>query len=86
MFGNVQSSANDLRKTCLCLIVWQKKRVLQEAALSLLRSDNTVFDKALVLCQMHNFKEGVLYLYEKGMLCVIVFPLTVLKVNCVGLQ
>uniref|UniRef100_A0A673WCP1 Vacuolar protein sorting-associated protein 11 homolog n=1 Tax=Salmo trutta TaxID=8032 RepID=A0A673WCP1_SALTR len=23
--------------------------------------DNTVFDKALVLCQMHNFKEGVLY-------------------------
>ncbi|KAA0704039.1 Vacuolar protein sorting-associated protein 11 -like protein [Triplophysa tibetana] len=46
----------------------EKKRVLQEAALSLLRSDNTVFDKALVLCQMHNFKEGVLYLYEKGML------------------
>uniref|UniRef100_A0A8C8IV98 PEP5/VPS11 N-terminal domain-containing protein n=1 Tax=Oncorhynchus tshawytscha TaxID=74940 RepID=A0A8C8IV98_ONCTS len=38
------------------------------AALSLLRSDNTVFDKALVLCQMHNFKEGVLYLYEKGKL------------------
>uniref|UniRef100_A0A3Q2QIU7 Vacuolar protein sorting-associated protein 11 homolog n=1 Tax=Fundulus heteroclitus TaxID=8078 RepID=A0A3Q2QIU7_FUNHE len=37
-------------------------------ALSLLRSDNTVFDKALVLCQMHNFKEGVLYLYEKGKL------------------
>ncbi len=48
--------------------VWQKKKVLQEAALSLLRSDNTVFDKALVLCQMHNFKEGVLYLYEKGKL------------------
>ncbi|XP_048036590.1 vacuolar protein sorting-associated protein 11 homolog [Megalobrama amblycephala] len=45
-----------------------KKKVLQEAALSLLRSDNTVFDKALVLCQMHNFKEGVLYLYEKGKL------------------
>lgn len=41
---------------------------LQEAALSLLRSENTVFDKALVLCQMHNFKEGVLYLYEKGKL------------------
>lgn len=48
--------------------VWQKKKALQEAALSLLRSDNTVFDKALVLCQMHNFKEGVLYLYEKGKL------------------
>ncbi|TRY90571.1 hypothetical protein DNTS_018353 [Danionella cerebrum] len=45
-----------------------KKKILQEAALSLLRSDNTVFDKALVLCQMHNFKEGVLYLYEKGKL------------------
>uniref|UniRef100_A0A3B3RJX0 Vacuolar protein sorting-associated protein 11 homolog n=1 Tax=Paramormyrops kingsleyae TaxID=1676925 RepID=A0A3B3RJX0_9TELE len=46
----------------------EKKKVLQEAALSLLKSDNTVFDKALVLCQMHNFKEGVLYLYEKGKL------------------
>uniref|UniRef100_A0A3P8YJ81 Vacuolar protein sorting-associated protein 11 homolog n=1 Tax=Esox lucius TaxID=8010 RepID=A0A3P8YJ81_ESOLU len=44
------------------------EKVLQGAALSLLRSDNTVFDKALVLCQMHNFKEGVLYLYEKGKL------------------
>lgn len=50
--------------------VWQRKKVLQGAALSLLRSDNTVFDKALVLCQMHNFKEGVLYLYEKGKLWV----------------
>lgn len=48
--------------------VWQRKRVLQGEAVSLLRSDNTVFDKALVLCQMHNFKEGVLYLYEKGKL------------------
>ncbi|CAB1316601.1 unnamed protein product [Coregonus sp. 'balchen'] len=46
----------------------ERKKVLQGAALSLLRSDNTVFDKALVLCQMHNFKEGVLYLYEKGKL------------------
>uniref|UniRef100_A0A4W4G2E4 Vacuolar protein sorting-associated protein 11 homolog n=1 Tax=Electrophorus electricus TaxID=8005 RepID=A0A4W4G2E4_ELEEL len=46
----------------------EKKEVLQRAALSLLRSDNTVFDKALVLCQMHSFKEGVLYLYEKGKL------------------
>ncbi|CAL8268441.1 unnamed protein product [Merluccius merluccius] len=46
----------------------EKKKVLQGAALSLLHSDNTVFDKALVLCQMHNFKEGVLYLYEKGKL------------------
>lgn len=47
---------------------WQRKKVLQGEAVSLLRSDNTVFDKALVLCQMHNFKEGVLYLYEKGKL------------------
>ncbi|XP_028322374.1 vacuolar protein sorting-associated protein 11 homolog [Gouania willdenowi] len=46
----------------------ERKKVLQGDALSLLRSDNTVFDKALVLCQMHNFKEGVLYLYEKGKL------------------
>lgn len=46
----------------------QKKKLLQEEAVSLLRSDNTVFDKALVLCQMHNFKEGILYLYEKGKL------------------
>lgn len=49
----------------ICL---QRKKVLQEEAVSLLRSDNTVFDKALVLCQMHNFKEGILYLYEKGKL------------------
>uniref|UniRef100_A0A3B5K6S1 Vacuolar protein sorting-associated protein 11 homolog n=1 Tax=Takifugu rubripes TaxID=31033 RepID=A0A3B5K6S1_TAKRU len=45
-----------------------RKKVLQEEAVLLLRSDNTVFDKALVLCQMHNFKEGILYLYEKGKL------------------
>lgn len=49
---------------CVC----QRKNVLQGEAVSLLRSDNTVFDKALVLCQMHNFKEGILYLYEKGKL------------------
>lgn len=49
----------------ICL---QRKKVLQEEAVQLLRSDNTVFDKALVLCQMHNFKEGILYLYEKGKL------------------
>ncbi|KAI5629231.1 vacuolar protein sorting-associated protein 11-like, partial [Silurus asotus] len=46
----------------------EKKSSLQEAALLLLTTENTVFDKALVLCQMHNFKEGVLYLYEKGKL------------------
>uniref|UniRef100_A0A3B4Z4R9 Vacuolar protein sorting-associated protein 11 homolog n=1 Tax=Stegastes partitus TaxID=144197 RepID=A0A3B4Z4R9_9TELE len=46
----------------------ERKKVLQGEAVLLLRSDNTVFDKALVLCQMHNFKEGVLYLYEKGKL------------------
>ncbi|XP_061596224.1 vacuolar protein sorting-associated protein 11 homolog [Cololabis saira] len=46
----------------------ERKRVLQGEAVSLLRSVNTVFDKALVLCQMHNFKEGILYLYEKGSL------------------
>lgn len=55
--------------------LFQKKKVLQGEALSLLRSDHTVFDKALVLCQMHNFKEGVLYLYEKGKLWVT-FPFT----------
>lgn len=49
-------------------LFWQRKKVLQGEAVSLLRSDSTVFDKALVLCQMHNFKEGVLYLYEKGKL------------------
>uniref|UniRef100_A0A8C8DT21 VPS11 core subunit of CORVET and HOPS complexes n=1 Tax=Oryzias sinensis TaxID=183150 RepID=A0A8C8DT21_9TELE len=46
----------------------EKKKILQGEAVSLLKSDNTVFDKALVLCQMHNFKEGILYLYEKGKL------------------
>ncbi|XP_078786422.1 vacuolar protein sorting-associated protein 11 homolog isoform X1 [Oryzias latipes] len=46
----------------------EKKKILQGEAVSLLKSDNTLFDKALVLCQMHNFKEGILYLYEKGKL------------------
>lgn len=56
-------------KLFFCIyICLQRKKVLQEEAVSLLRSDNTVFDKALVLCQMHNFKEGILYLYEKGRL------------------
>ncbi|XP_064424845.1 vacuolar protein sorting-associated protein 11 homolog [Latimeria chalumnae] len=48
----------------------ETKKKLQEDAISLLKSGNfkTVFDKALVLCQMHNFKDGVLYLYEQGQL------------------
>ncbi|XP_043936877.1 vacuolar protein sorting-associated protein 11 homolog [Protopterus annectens] len=48
----------------------QKKKKLQQEAISLLKSGNfrDVFDKALVLCQMHNFKDGVLYLYEQGQL------------------
>lgn len=61
-------------KKCLkdfSFILTQKKKRLQGSALSLLTTENTVFDKALVLCQMHNFKEGVLYLYEKGKLYVI---------------
>ncbi|XP_044312298.1 vacuolar protein sorting-associated protein 11 homolog isoform X2 [Varanus komodoensis] len=39
-------------------------------AISLLKSGKfqSVFDKALVLCQMHNFRDGVLYLYEQGKL------------------
>uniref|UniRef100_A0A4W3J9W8 Vacuolar protein sorting-associated protein 11 homolog n=1 Tax=Callorhinchus milii TaxID=7868 RepID=A0A4W3J9W8_CALMI len=45
---------------------WQ----LQEEAMALLRGGlfKDVLDKALVLCQMHNFKDGVLYLYEQGRL------------------
>lgn len=48
----------------------QVKKQLQAEAISLLKSGRfvTVFDKALVLCQMHNFKDGVLYLYEQGKL------------------
>ncbi|XP_048417987.1 vacuolar protein sorting-associated protein 11 homolog isoform X2 [Stegostoma tigrinum] len=48
----------------------QVKKRLQEDAMSLLKSGlfKAVFDKALVLCQMHNFKDGVLYLYEQGRL------------------
>lgn len=39
-------------------------------AISLLKSGRfcDVFDKALVLCQMHDFQDGVLYLYEQGKL------------------
>ncbi|NXE78887.1 VPS11 protein, partial [Cochlearius cochlearius] len=48
----------------------QVKDKLHDEALTLLKSGRfqTVFDKALVLCQMHNFKDGVLYLYEQGKL------------------
>ncbi|KAJ7416993.1 vacuolar protein sorting-associated protein 11 [Willisornis vidua] len=48
----------------------QVKEKLHNEALTLLKSGRfkTVFDKALVLCQMHNFKDGVLYLYEQGKL------------------
>ncbi|XP_035411541.1 vacuolar protein sorting-associated protein 11 homolog isoform X2 [Cygnus olor] len=48
----------------------QIKEKLHNEALTLLKSGRfkTVFDKALVLCQMHNFKDGVLYLYEQGKL------------------
>uniref|UniRef100_A0A8C5PSQ7 Vacuolar protein sorting-associated protein 11 homolog n=1 Tax=Leptobrachium leishanense TaxID=445787 RepID=A0A8C5PSQ7_9ANUR len=48
----------------------QMKKQLQDDAISLLKSGRfkNVFDKALVLCQMHNFQNGVLYLYEQGKL------------------
>ncbi|NWX92577.1 VPS11 protein, partial [Nothoprocta pentlandii] len=48
----------------------QIKEKLHNEAITLLKSGRfrTVFDKALVLCQMHNFKDGVLYLYEQGKL------------------
>ncbi|KAM9221386.1 vacuolar protein sorting-associated protein 11 homolog isoform 1-T1 [Dugong dugon] len=48
----------------------QVKEKLHAEAISLLRSGrfSNVFDKALVLCQMHDFQDGVLYLYEQGKL------------------
>ncbi|XP_036601133.1 vacuolar protein sorting-associated protein 11 homolog [Trichosurus vulpecula] len=48
----------------------QVKEKLHAEALSLLKSGHfaNVFDKALVLCQMHDFQDGVLYLYEQGKL------------------
>ncbi|KAM3922693.1 vacuolar protein sorting-associated protein 11 homolog [Leptodactylus fuscus] len=48
----------------------QQKQQLQNDAMTLLKSGRfkNVFDKALVLCQMHNFQKGVLYLYEQGKL------------------
>ncbi|NP_001120879.1 vacuolar protein sorting-associated protein 11 homolog [Xenopus tropicalis] len=48
----------------------QLKNQLHDDAISLLKSGRfkNVFDKALVLCQMHNFQNGVLYLYEQGKL------------------
>ena len=37
--------------------------------MALLRdSDHYAKDQALVLCQMHKFKPGILYLYEQGKL------------------
>ncbi|XP_054853684.1 vacuolar protein sorting-associated protein 11 homolog isoform X2 [Eublepharis macularius] len=46
------------------------KERLHNEAISLLKSGRfrSAFDKALVLCQMHSFKDGVLYLYEQGKL------------------
>ncbi|XP_076968804.1 vacuolar protein sorting-associated protein 11 homolog [Tamandua tetradactyla] len=48
----------------------QIKEKLHAEAVSLLKSGRfaNVFDKALVLCQMHDFQDGVLYLYEQGKL------------------
>ncbi|XP_042136697.1 vacuolar protein sorting-associated protein 11 homolog isoform X2 [Peromyscus maniculatus bairdii] len=48
----------------------QTKEKLHAEAISLLKSGRfcDVFDKALVLCQMHDFQDGVLYLYEQGKL------------------
>ncbi|XP_032976890.1 vacuolar protein sorting-associated protein 11 homolog isoform X2 [Rhinolophus ferrumequinum] len=48
----------------------QVKEKLHVEAISLLKSGRfcDVFDKALVLCQMHDFQDGVLYLYEQGKL------------------
>lgn len=49
---------------------WQVKEKLHNEAISLLKSGRfrSAFDKALVLCQTHSFKDGVLYLYEQGKL------------------
>lgn len=48
----------------------QVKEKLHAEAISLLKSGRfcDVFDKALVLCQMHDFQDGVLHLYEQGKL------------------
>ncbi|EHB08795.1 Vacuolar protein sorting-associated protein 11-like protein [Heterocephalus glaber] len=48
----------------------QVKEKLHAETISLLKSGRfcDVFDKALVLCQMHDFQDGVLYLYEQGKL------------------
>lgn len=45
----------------------QIKEKLHSETILLLKSGKfqEVFDKALVLCQMHNFKDGILYLYEQ---------------------
>lgn len=57
---------------CLSLALGslQVKEKLHSEAISLLKSGRfkSVFDKALVLCQMHSFKDGILYLYEQGKL------------------
>lgn len=52
------------------LLLPQVKEKLHAEAISLLKSGRfcNVFDKALVLCQMHDFQDGVLYLYEQGKL------------------
>ncbi|WAR00818.1 VPS11-like protein [Mya arenaria] len=48
----------------------QAKDCKQKKTLELLRNPqaNYDLDQALVLCQMNNFKEGILYLYEKARL------------------
>ncbi|XP_061416593.1 LOW QUALITY PROTEIN: vacuolar protein sorting-associated protein 11 homolog [Lethenteron reissneri] len=48
----------------------QKKKNLENATMALLTSGafNSNFDKALIMCQMNNFKDGILFLYEKAQL------------------
>lgn len=50
-------------------MVLQVKKDLEEKLISILRTEDEgryAKDQALVLCQMHRFKPGILYLYEQG--------------------
>ncbi|XP_072041834.1 vacuolar protein sorting-associated protein 11 homolog [Amphiura filiformis] len=46
------------------------KKELERKAMDLLQTSDSHYDidQALILCQMHNFKKGILFLYEKGKL------------------
>lgn len=64
-----ESSYHSDISICYVIYGYLQKNEQELKTMTLLRdSDHYAKDQALVLCQMHKFKSGILYLYEQGKL------------------